>query len=97
MDILECFQLQMPKKPISKWPKQKEFIGLHKKSSGLAGPKDAGDVKITFLPTLSPLIYLSSWLHSLESPITWWPARNSRLLTFNILSTLSQTETAPLS
>lgn len=59
------------KKPISKWPKQKEFIGLHNKSSGLAGPKDAGDVKITFLPTLSPLIYLSSWLHSLESPITW--------------------------
>lgn len=54
MDILECFQLQMPEKSISKWPKQREFIGLHKKSSGLAGPKDADDVKITFPLILPP-------------------------------------------
>lgn len=42
------------RKPLSKWPKQKEFIGLHKRSLSLAGPKDTDDVKITFPPTLSP-------------------------------------------
>lgn len=42
------------RKSISKRPKQREFIGLQKKSSGLASPKDADDVKITF-PLVLPL------------------------------------------
>lgn len=53
------------RKLIAKWFKQREFIGLHKESSSLAGPKDVDDVKITFpLPLfslISPSLILASF------------------------------------
>lgn len=53
------------RKLIAKWSKQREFIGLYKESSSLAGPKDVDDVKIRFpLPLfslISPSLILASF------------------------------------